>query len=444
MQDVRLPFEIRDARPLRVLYLDLNAYFASVQQAENPELRGRPVGVCAVETDSSTLIAASYEAKAFGIKTGTNIGEARRLCPEIVLISGGHGIYTAYHQRILEAVESVLPIESVNSIDEMQIQLIGEEREPENARGYARRIKAAIRERVADNLACSIGVAPNPFLAKLATDLQKPDGLVVIEAKDLPDRLRGLRLTEFAGINRRMEARLQAHGIFSSDQMVDASREALIQAFGGIIGERWYYMLRGYAIVSPRRDRQSLSHSHVLPPELRSEAGCRETMLRLIQKATARLRSERLFASAVAFHVKGTKRSWDVRLRIDPSNDTVEINAEFNRQWEKRDFVGPLQVGVAFGDLKDAHEVTPSLFSQAVQRTDFNDAVDHLNHRFGKNTVFVAGMHHAKDTAEERIAFQKTELFDEGQESSRDGTRRGPFRRSGGTSDETMDRKASD
>ena len=396
------------------MFLDLNSYFASVEQQVHPEWRGKPVAVGPAGTDSGTVIAASYEAKAFGVKTGTKVGEAKRMCPGLIFADSTHSLYTHYHHRVLEAVETVLPVDRVCSIDEMQFRLLGSEATPEAARALALRLKAAIREHAGEVLSCSVGIAPNGFLAKMGTELEKPDGLVVIEAKDLPHILHRLQLMEFTGINRRMFARLNAAGIFTAEQMCAASRTHLVRAFGSILGERWWYLLRGYDLPHEETKTRSLGHSHVLPPKLRSEEGCRDVLLRLIQKASSRLRASGLRAGTMDVSVRGIAKSWREHMRFTPTADTVLFNELFLDAWGRRDFERPLQVGVVFGALKKAEAVTPSLFDNAVQRGELNSAVDTINQRYGKNTVFLAGIRGTKDAAPERIAFQKTELFKEG------------------------------
>ncbi|MBS1704714.1 MAG: DNA polymerase [Armatimonadetes bacterium] len=413
---MQLPFEQRDDRPLRSIYLDLNAYFASVEQAEDPSLRGIPVGVCPVMADTSFIIAASYEAKKFGVKTGTQIGQAKQMCPDIKLVPAHPSMYVSYHQRVLDVVETVLPIQKVCSIDEMKFQLIGEEREPWRAKSIALELKDALRELVSPVLTASIGIAPNSFLAKLGTDLQKPDGLVVIESKDLPGRIEGLDLTEFCGINRRMAARLNSAGLFSSTDLVHASRSELVRAFGSLVGERWYYLLRGYEVELAETERKSLGHSHVLPPDLRNDEGTREVLLRLASKATARLRANNLYATAIAVRVSGFDRTWQAKARIDPTHDTVKVVSEVLRLWESRDFARPRSVGITFYDLVEPDGVTFSLFDTTQGRETFNRAMDDINQRFGKNTIYLAGLHRARDTAKEKIAFNKTWLFKEGKD----------------------------
>ena len=400
---------------MRYLFLDLNSYFASVEQQEHPELRGKPVAVVPVNADTSFVIAASYEAKRRGVKTLTQIGEAKRLCPELICVNGDHSMYAHYHKRVIEVAEKVLPVDAVCSIDEMRFKLLKTESSPEIAREIAMKMKNTIRDEAGECLTCSIGIAPNSFLAKVGTELQKPDGLVIIEATDLPHVLHRLELTGFPGINRRMEVRLNAQGIFTSEQMCAATREHMHRAFGSVIGERWWYLLRGFDLPPEKTHRRSLGHSPVLPPDHRTERGCRDVLMRLLQKASARLRKENLWTEEMIVDVTGFKKSWAVRIKLPPTQDSVTLNEFFLKEWPNHDFVMPKKVGVTFTKLLEHEHVTPSLFDPTLDRSLLNKAVDNVNHRFGKNKIFfIAGMEHAKETAQERIAFGKTELFSEG------------------------------
>src|SRR5258708_6540014 len=151
------------------LFLDLNSYFASVEQEVRPELRNRPVAVVPSLVDTTCCIAASYEAKWRGVKTGTMVKEAKELCPDIVFVEGRHELYTEYHHKIIAAVETCIPVTAVRSVDEMVCKLIGRERSLLAAMDLGMRIKDAIRKQVGSTLRCSIGLAPNQYLAKVAT-----------------------------------------------------------------------------------------------------------------------------------------------------------------------------------------------------------------------------------------------------------------------------------
>src|ERR1700731_2995568 len=142
------------------LFLDLNAFFASCEQQENPALRGKPVIVVQTLTESAVAIAASYAAKAFGIKTGTLMREARQLCPAVIPVQPNHRLYTEYHERIMKAVDPCLAVEKVCSIDEMACRLMGTERQVPVARELALKVKSALREPVGECLPCSVGIAP--------------------------------------------------------------------------------------------------------------------------------------------------------------------------------------------------------------------------------------------------------------------------------------------
>src|ERR1700676_1534176 len=130
---------------LNWLFVDLNSYFASVEQQDRPELRGRPIGVVPMIADTTVLIAASYEAKAFGVRTGTVVADAKRMCPGIELVEGRHELYVEYHHKVVEAVESCLPVTAVCSIDEMACRLMGRERPLLAALELGRRVKEGIR-----------------------------------------------------------------------------------------------------------------------------------------------------------------------------------------------------------------------------------------------------------------------------------------------------------
>src|SRR5579871_1699128 len=159
------------------LFLDMNSYFASVEQEVQPQLRGKPTAVVTVDADSTVCIAASYEAKAFGVSTGTALGEARKKCPDLNVVVARHEIYVDYHYRIKAAVEEqCLHVSKIISIDEMECRLRGRDMQIANAQELARQVKQAIRS-VGKTLRCSVGLAPNRFLAKIASNMQKPDGL---------------------------------------------------------------------------------------------------------------------------------------------------------------------------------------------------------------------------------------------------------------------------
>ena len=262
---------------------------------------------------------------------------------------------------------------------------------------------------------CSIGIAPNPFLAKVAAEMKKPDGLVTIQAHDLPQCLYGLRLTDFAGINRRMQSRLNAQGVLTTEAMCAATRYELTRAFGSILGERLWYLLRGIDLRPEQHSRGSYSHSHVLPPEFRTDEGCRIVLTRLLYKAAMRLRADDYWTEGLAFGVSGMRKSWDAYVPLPPTQDSTTLAEALVREWPRRDFERPLKVWTALTNLKTTAGMTPSLFDERKgDIIEMSRAIDRMNARFGKLKVYPAAIHRARNTAEERIAFGKKELLNEG------------------------------
>jgi DNA polymerase-4 len=187
---------------LRALAIDFNSYFASVEQQERPELRGQPVVVVPLLAESTGVIALSLEAKKLGLKRNARLAEARRLCPGLIAVESRPEVYIDYHHRLREVVETLVPVKKVQSIDELECELSGDFAVPARALQLADEIRARIVREVGPWLRCSIGIGPNWFLAKLASDLEKPDGLVLFEETDIPSKLiaRDVQLSDFTGI----------------------------------------------------------------------------------------------------------------------------------------------------------------------------------------------------------------------------------------------------
>ncbi|WP_333841768.1 DNA polymerase Y family protein [Pelomicrobium sp.] len=393
--------------PLRALFVDFDAYFASVEQQDDPALRGRPVAVVPVMADTSCCIAVSYPAKRHGIKTGTPVAEAKRRCPGLVLRLARHTRYIEVHHQLVQAVQSCIPVDAVLSIDEMACTLTGSWCAPERARGIAGRIKAAVRE-VGDALTCSIGIAPNRFLAKTASKMDKPDGLTVIQKEDLPQALYRLQLGDLNGIGPRMRARLAAAGIHTVADLYAASAASLRQVWGGVEGERMYARLRGETVPEPETARGSIGHSHVLPPELREDEAALAVLHRLLQKAAWRLRHLGYFAGGMGLELRYLDGEWwRGRRRLEATQDTLVLTRAMTALWDQRPRrrLCLLGVGVTLTHLCEARGQSLELFPEAAARGRLFETVDRLNARFGRNALYFGGAHRALEAAPMRIAF---------------------------------------
>ena len=393
--------------PLRYLFVDMNSYFASVEQEDRPELRGRPVAVVPTRAETTCCIAASYEAKRRGVKTGTLVREARRLCPDLCVVEARPHLYVTVHRRIVAAVESCLPVASVVSIDEMACRLTGTQQQPEDAVLLAGRVKEVLARDVGRHLRCSVGLGPNVLLAKVASDLQKPDGLTVIDPRDLPERLYPLQLTDFPGIGPRMERRLRRHGVGTVRQLCEAPQHRLAAVWGSrLLAERWWLRLRGEEVHEPPTRRRSVSHSHVLPPQSRNDADARAMTVALLHKAAARLRSLAHRAGSLTVLVTFLNApAWQARRHFEPCRDTLTLLEVLAPLWDRKPAGAPLQVGVILGHLTDDRNVPPSLFAEDRRRDALADAMDRVNDRLGRHSVYFGGMHREGASHSDRIAF---------------------------------------
>lgn len=396
--------------PLRTLAVDFNSFFASCEQQERPELRGQPVGIVPVMADSSCIIAASYSAKAQGVKTGTGVAEARQLCPGITLVESRPKIYIGYHHRLLGIIESCIHVSEVRSIDEVECDLTATFAPRDRALTVAKDIKTKIRRDIGPCLTSSIGIAPNWLLAKMATDLQKPDGLVVIEEGDVPQRLLDLKLEDFLGIGPNMDARLRAGGIDNVAKLYAASKGQLRGIWGSVEGERMYGRLRGDNIPTPSEKNKTVGHSHVLPPKLRSTTKANAVLHRLLQKAAMRLRHIGHYAAGLAVSISYLDGSrWSDELRLTETQDSLTLTTALNQllatnpSQRRR----PIQVAVTLTRLLPMTSYTPELFDQPGQiaRERLNHAVDTLNQTFGHGSVYFGAAFGVTHHAPMRISF---------------------------------------
>ena len=399
---------------LRYLFIDFDSFFASVEQQLQPHLRGRPVGVVpSLGVETTCCIAASYEAKAFGVKTGTPVREARHLCPDIVFVEANHPAYVRIHSRIRARIHEVLYVDAVLSIDEMYGRLPPHEQAPDRARAKAEAIKAALARDIGPHVRASIGLAPNRFLAKLASKMEKPDGLTSLDFGDLPHKISGLELEDLTGIGKGMLRRLRAARIHSVSQLCKASRRKLHSVWGSVEGDRMWSALQGIDLPPVETSRRTVGHSHVLPPRLRSCSGAHATLHRMLQKAGRRLRAMDHFAGQLVLQVKfGFELRWENECSCFPTQNDVTLGRLMNQLWEERprEVPEPTKVGVMLLRLEAGRSHTPDLFAKPAEARNLalQEAMDQVNRRHGGRSLYYAEALEAQrdpEVAPMRIAF---------------------------------------
>lgn len=392
---------------LKWLFLDLNSYFASVEQQERPHLRGKPVAVVPMETDHTCAIAASYEAKAYGIKTGTMIRDAKRMCPNLTCVLARHDKYVEYHHKIVDEIALHTPINKIWSIDELSSRLPPSRRSVEAATEVALRIKRGIREHVGSAITCSIGIAPNSLLAKIAGDMKKPDGLTILRQEDLPGPLFDLQLIDLPGIGFNMERRLHRAGVKTIPDLWNLSPKHARKIWGSVQGERFWYWLHGYDFETQETGNTMIGHSRILDPLLRAPAPARQMARRLLTKASYRLRRKGFYASRVSLSVRTTEyQRWAGERKISPARDPFTFLQQLDDLWSEmmRFFYAPLhspsalrfrKVSVTLYDLSRSGDITYDLFETGQKETQeklrkhdaLTQALDKLQDRYQRETV---------------------------------------------------------
>ena len=397
------------------LFLDLNSYFASVEQQDRPELRGRPVGIVAVDTDSTCCLAASYEAKAYGVKTGTSVKDAKVLCPHINIVVARPKLYVEYQQKIIQAMEEHLPVYKAFSVDEMACQLMGREQFLPNATTLAYRIKQSLRN-LGVALRCSIGLAPNSYLAKTAADLCKPDGLTILLKEDLPNALYCMKLLDVVGVSHAMEYRLHKHGITTVEQLCKLSSQQMREIWGSVQGETMWYWLHGEDWkAKPDSPRRSIGKQHVLAPKYRTREQAYLVGLKLLSNAAIKLRRLNLWArgigATVAFthwgrEIKNSNEptSWHAHRNIHACRDTMTLQDHFRELWKQCPEHSPVHVGVWLFDLIPDELHTLGFFDDEKRET-VSSTMDKINKRYGQHMVYLGGLHGLGDAAPTRIPF---------------------------------------
>lgn len=376
-----------------IMHIDMNSYFASVEQQANPKLRGKPVGVGGPNEGRSVVAAASIEAKRRGIKSAMSIYEVRKICPDIIFVEGDYHKYAAVTNRLIKIFRRLTPIMEVFSIDEVFLDVTDTLRTFKNAVRGAYYVKNAIKKEVGEWLTCSVGIAPNKLIAKLASDLKKPDGLVIVKEKDIPTVLKRIKLDDLCGIGRRTKKNLLAMGIDTVSKLAEAPIERLRKRFG-VVGYALHNMARGidespvvpyYEISEPK----SMGHSYTLPKDTSDQDEIFQTLLRLSEQVGRRMRAERYLGRIVHAGIRNFQfgsmgKQKALRNYIDDGYRIYSAAKEIIESFNYYGAVRMISVSVS-GFVKNYYQL--SLLPEEQRQTDLLDIVDKINNRYGEFTV---------------------------------------------------------
>ncbi|MBI5238067.1 MAG: DNA polymerase IV [Deltaproteobacteria bacterium] len=375
------------------MHIDMNAFFASVEERVNPKLRGKPIAVIG-SSKRTVITTASYEARKYGVQTGMNTYEAKRLCPQIAFVVGDNSRYTDASERVIAILKDFSPKVDVFSIDEAFIDMTGQD--SAGAKDAALSIKERIRKDLC--LTCSIGIAPNKLLAKLASDMEKPDGLVVIRDFEAGRILENLPAAFVCGIGPKTGKALEAMGIRTCGEL-SRFPAGLLRARFGMFGERLSLMAKGIdpsAVVPMGQGGEAKSIGHSMT--LSEDASNRDVMLNFIL-----MLSDMVGGRARSHGLKGQKVSLTLRypdfytftkekMIPSPTNDTHAIYshaAQILGSLNLRASVRLIGVGIS-ALTKDNFQM--GLFEGNDKRARLLCALDNVRERFGGDSATWASL----------------------------------------------------
>lgn len=437
-----------------VMHIDLNSCFATIEQQANRLLRGRPVGVSAYATPRGFVLAASYEAKRMGIKLGVNNQQARQLCPDIVILTPDPAKYREAHKRFKELLLEYSPDVVPKSIDEFVVnfersihlkqkhQSLGKQNHNQIMETIGNEIKQKIYERLGEAVTVNVGIGPNRFLAKYAAGFNKPNGMTLIDHKNLHNYYKDQDLVDLPGINVRYKRRLQLCGINTPQEFLEAPLSLLKkQVFKSIVGYYWYLRLRGYEIDTAESKRGSIGHQYALSRKTADLEELSKLLLKLCEKTGRRLRKNNLYAKGIhlylgfvseeysgpaSFEGMPYMRRWHkgakLNYRMYSTFDVYEAAKHLLYSAELYNKVRIIAITVydlhdrdpeqtTIFDSKDLQEKTIgshdslSDFKKWNAQRRVSDAMDLVNNRYGEFVVTPATMMDMSGTILDRIAF---------------------------------------
>jgi DNA polymerase-4 len=392
---------VNDSKRRIILHIDMNAFYCSVHAAEEPDVyKGKPTAVAgSVELRKGIVVTSSYEARARGVRTGITVHQALNICPELILISPDFDLYRKYSRGFLRIAGNYTPLIEAVSIDECFLDITGSSQfgtPIEIADTIARRVREEL------SLPCSIGVAPNKLLAKMASDMRKPDAITILRRREVPKLLWNKPCQTLYGIGSRTADKLLRLNIRTIGELAVADERVLTERFG-VYGAWMKQAANGLddSPVEPLQEAsKSIGHTTTLPADLTGREQYRRVLLNLADQTTRRLRNQRLVSSTVQVTIRDPDmrtitRASGLGIPTDTMEDVYQVACRLmETHWKEG---APIRLlGITLQNLA-SKEDTPlqmDLFSyeEKPRRDRLVSAMDSLRNKYGEDAVLTAGM----------------------------------------------------
>lgn len=384
-----------------ILHLDMNAFYCSVHAAEEPEMYlGKPTAVAgSMELRKGIIVTCSYAARKLGIRTGMHVKQAMRLCPQLIVIRPDFYLYRKYSRAFIDIARSYTPLVEVVSIDECYMDITGSKIFG-TPLDIANELQTRIREEL--SLPCSIGVAPNKLLAKMASDMKKPNGITILRIRDVPQQLWHRPCGELFGIGRKTADKLSRAGIRTIGELAHADEGRLVSLFG--IQGQWMkqaaHGLDDGQVKAEREQSKSIGHTTTLPRDVESKEEVRRVLLNLADQVARRIRKQKLMAQTVQLTIRNPEMKTITRSSTlqGPTDDADILLDEAWKLYERHWTSGsPIRLlGITGQNLVAKQEAAVQLdlfdFERQPKREQLIETMDRIRDKYGENAIVTLGM----------------------------------------------------
>ena len=372
-----------------ILHVDMDAFYASVAELDNPQYKGKALVVGAGVR--GVVLSANYEARKFGIRAAMPVGRAKRMAPHAIFIAPEHHRYAEISERVMQIFHSYTPLVEPISLDEAFLDVTGSQKLFGDGREIAQKIRAQVEKD--EGITCSVGIAQSKFIAKLASQHCKPNGMLEIKSDRILEFLHPLPVRAIWGVGPKTAESLDRLGLHTVADIANTPRSTLIRALGDATGESLYELAwgRDYRDVIPDEPEKSIGNEETFARDIDSPEEILREFLRMAEKSTARLRERNLFAKTISIKIKfadftSITRSKTVPLAIDGTQEVYEIVKKLYLALRNEGARIRL-VGVSLGNLTEASPVQLEFGAREKGWRDADTAIDKAKARFGRESV---------------------------------------------------------
>lgn len=394
--------------PSLFAHLDLNSCFASVEQQANPLLRFKPLAVASYNAQNGCVLASSYEAKKVGVKTGMRVSDARKICPNLISVVSDPPKYRFVHKQVKNLLEKYCSKVTAKSIDEFSLDFTDLKDKDFDLKKLFREVKVEIKRQIGDYLTVSVGIAPSSYLAKVASNLKKPNGLEEINNQNYIHVYKNLELTDLTGINTRTATRLNMVGIQTVLDLYHSDVKKLNTAFHSVLSSYWYQRLRGYDAGLWDSSRiKSIGHSYTLTRAAQSSDQTKSILAKISEKIAIRLRKKSLSSQGLYLAV-GYQNGTSYNRHLSFSEclfDSTDIFRIASSLFETFPKLPVRNLSLTCFKLSEFSSLQLSLFEPIERKLDLNLSLDKIKSRWGDYAVFPASMIGTESHAPDAIGF---------------------------------------